>query len=247
MASAKTPKAVSRPRRTRRTRLEHAAKDDIQMLPILTPKAGIHPKDDALVGVEAESEAVVLFEVVEIQVGAAVRDLAGVVEQRGVEPAPDLPAILRLPENRVRSAKPVLAKSAQRVVAAERRHEVEGHDLAFIGIRRRYEQPRRDHPTAGQEPEELAEIGIHAVEREAAGAPVVHVREVDAVPSALPCVPGLAVVDFEKADRSEILDRQSEPGGRLRIEQIFDRRHAAVFSGTDLRVQRLDAGADQYD
>src|SRR5262245_50641701 len=174
-----------RARRPLTRRLEHAAKDDIKMLAILTPKAGIHPEDDALVGVETESEAVVFFEVLEVQICRAVRDLAGVVEQRGVEAAPDLPAILRLPESRVWSPRWVLAKSAQRIVPAQRLHEVEGHDVAFLGVGGGHEQSRGDDPPAGEESEELAEISVNPVEGEAAGAPVVHVREIDAVPAAL--------------------------------------------------------------
>ena len=51
--------------------LENAAKDDVEVFAIRTPKAGIHAKHDALVGVEAEAEAVVAFQILEIQVGPA--------------------------------------------------------------------------------------------------------------------------------------------------------------------------------
>src|SRR5215213_10733105 len=109
----------------RRRRLKDAAEDDIQMLAITAPEAGVDAKHDRGVRVEAEPETVVRFEVLEIEIGAAVGDLAGVVEERAVEAAPDLPAILGLSEDRVRAAEPVLAEAAQRVVAAERRHGVE--------------------------------------------------------------------------------------------------------------------------
>src|SRR4030095_7340627 len=108
-----------------RRRFENAAEDDINMLAIAAPEAGVDAKDDRFVGVEAESETVVLLEILEAQIGPAVGHLAGVVEERAVEAAPDFPAVLRLREHRVRSAEAVLAEAAQRVVAAQRRHRIE--------------------------------------------------------------------------------------------------------------------------
>ena len=72
------------------------------MLAITTSERGIDTEDDAVVGVEPEPNAVVRFEILEIEIVTSVRDLSGVVEQGGVETAPDLPAVLRLPEDGVR-------------------------------------------------------------------------------------------------------------------------------------------------
>src|SRR4030095_6135415 len=138
-------------RRAPCTRLENPAKNDVQMLAILTPEAGIHAKHDTLVGVEAEPEAVVAFQILEIQIGAAVADFPRIVEERAVEAAPDLPAILHLSQNRVRSPESVLSKSAQRIVPTECRHEVERHDVSRISVGRRHEKPRRNDPSPGEE------------------------------------------------------------------------------------------------
>src|SRR5262245_2365108 len=100
------------------------------MFAITAPEAGVHAKDDCIVSVETEPEAVVGFEVAEIQTGSRADHFTGVVEERPVEAAPDLVAVFALRENRVRSAEAVLAKAAERVVAAERRHQIEGHHLA---------------------------------------------------------------------------------------------------------------------
>src|SRR4051812_46112753 len=111
------------------------------MLAIATPEAGVDAKDDRVVGVETKAKAVVSFEILEIQIRSGVGDLAGVVEERAVEAAPDLVAVFALREDRVRSAEAIFAEAAQRVVAAERRHQVERHHLARAGRRRREEEP----------------------------------------------------------------------------------------------------------
>src|SRR5262245_48026636 len=100
------------------------------MLAITTPEPGIDTKDDRVVGVETEPEAVVGFEVLEIQIGSSGRHLARVVEERAVETAPDLVAVFALRENRVRSPEAVLPKATKRVVAAECRHQIERHHVA---------------------------------------------------------------------------------------------------------------------
>src|SRR5262245_35436986 len=177
--------------------LKDPPKDDVEVLAITTPEAGVDAKDDGVVRVETEPEAVVGFEVVEIQIGPGVGDFAGVVEEGAVEAAPDLVAVFALREDRVWSAEAVLAKAAKRVVAAERRHQIEGHDFARACIRRGDEESRRDHTAAGEKSEELPEVGVQPVDAEAARGPIVEPREIDAIPSAAARVLRLPVVDVE--------------------------------------------------
>jgi hypothetical protein len=58
----------------------------MQVLAVATAERGVDAEDDALGGVEAETEAVILFEPLQVEVRALEGDLAGVIEKRGVEP-----------------------------------------------------------------------------------------------------------------------------------------------------------------
>ena len=92
----------------------------MQMLSVAASERGVHPDDHAVVGVEAESETVVVFERSKIQVVPRQRDLARVGEEGRLETGPDLPAILALEQDRMRTAEPICPESAQRVVPAAR-------------------------------------------------------------------------------------------------------------------------------
>ncbi len=105
-----------------------------------------------------------MFEILEVEVGAPQRHLAGVVEQRGVEPRPDLEAVLALEQNRVRPSEAIGAEAPQRVVAAERRHQVEGHARARRGIGRGDQHPPGEDAPFGEEADELAEVDVEAGE-----------------------------------------------------------------------------------
>ena len=105
--------------------LEDIAEHNIEMLAVAAAESGVDPENRAVVGVESKAEAVCIFEVLEVEIRATQCDLAGVVEQRRVQARPDFKAVLGLRQNRVRSAKPVVAEPAQRIVPAERRHQVE--------------------------------------------------------------------------------------------------------------------------
>ena len=67
------------------------------------------------------------------------------------------------------------------------------------GVRGRHEEPRRQHPPPGEESDELTQVGVDAVERVAAGGPIVELRKVDAIPPALARVLRLAIVNLQKA------------------------------------------------
>src|SRR5262249_6452998 len=99
--------------------LKAFAENDVDVFAIATPEAGIDSHHDAVVRVETKAESVIMFEVLQVEIGAALCDLAGVVEQRAIEPRPDLVSVFALQQQRVRPAKAVLAEAAQGVVAAE--------------------------------------------------------------------------------------------------------------------------------
>ena len=61
------------------------------------------------------------------QVAARVGDLPGVVEQGRVESRPDFVAVLRLREQQVRTAKPIIAEPSQGIVTAQCGHQIERH------------------------------------------------------------------------------------------------------------------------
>src|SRR4030095_11354768 len=89
-------------------RLKHAAKDDIEVLDISTPKRRVYTEDDRFIGIETKPEAVIVLEVLEVQIAPTIGDLARIVEERSVQSAPDLPPVLALRKKRVQSTAPGL-------------------------------------------------------------------------------------------------------------------------------------------
>src|SRR6187551_2781865 len=108
-------------------RLKDIPEHYVEVLAVGAAEPGVDPQNRAVVGVESEAEAVVVLEVLEVEVGASQGDLAGIVEQRRVEARPDFKPVLGLRENRVRSPKAVVPEAAQRVVSTEVRHQIERH------------------------------------------------------------------------------------------------------------------------
>src|SRR4029453_4744781 len=111
------------------SRLENPAKDDVEVFAIGAAKCRIDAHHDAGGRVEAEADPVVVLERLEIEILASDRNLSGVVEDRGVECRPDLPAIFALQQNRGLAAESIPTKTAEGVVAAERRQQEERHAL----------------------------------------------------------------------------------------------------------------------
>ena len=140
----------------------------------------------------------------------------------------------------MRCPEPILAEAAQRVVPAKRRHEVERHGLAGVGVRCRDEQPRRKHATAGQNTDELAQVGIDAVERELVEGAIVVVREVDAIPAALFWIARLAIVDLDERVGSQEIGAGVEAGRFGRAERISHVRIPIVLAFAESRLQVLD-------
>ena len=116
-------------------------------------------KNTALLGVEAEPDAVGALEIAEIEIRRARRHLAPVREQRHVEPGERLPAVLDVDRQRVVVAEAVVRDAAQRVAAADRRLHVERHRLARRRRSSSSARPRtREHPLLVEDREELLEI-----------------------------------------------------------------------------------------
>ena len=175
------------------------------MLAIATPKGSVHAKDDAVIRVEAESDPIVGFEVVEVEIGAAHGDLSGVVEERGVESGPDLKAILRLQEERMWTAEPIVAVPAERIVPAKRRHQVEGHLLAGSGLRRRGRHASHQHAPLREKADELPKVHVQAREGVRRQIAIVVVTELGAVPAALAGVQRPPRVDLDERDGTKIV------------------------------------------
>src|SRR5678816_2571177 len=107
--------------------LKNSAEYEVKVFAIAAPKRSIDAKDDAVVGVEAEPESVVALEICKIKIAATVRYFARVIEDGPVEATPNFPAVFALKQDRVWCLESILTKTAKRVVAAQRRHVVEGH------------------------------------------------------------------------------------------------------------------------
>src|SRR4029453_17263997 len=101
------------------------------------------------------------------------RDLAGVVEQRPVEARPDLKAIFALEKQAVRPAKTVLVETAQGVLAAQGMHQVEGHLLPRLHVRRWPHDPSNQHAPLGEKTHELAHVEVETIERIPQALPIV--------------------------------------------------------------------------
>ena len=137
-----------------------------------------------------------MLEILEVEVGAPHRDLAGVEEQRGVEPRPDLEAVFALEQNRVRPSEAIGAETPQRVVAAEPGHQVVGHARARRGIRRGEQHAAGEDAPFREETDELAEVDVEAGVREGAILLIGVPCKVQAVPAAFAGIHRLPVIDF---------------------------------------------------
>ena len=62
------------------------------------------------------------------------------------------------------TAEPIVAVPAERVVPAERRHQVEGHLLAGSGVGRRGRHASHEHAPLRQEADELPQVHVQAGE-----------------------------------------------------------------------------------
>ena len=225
-------------------RSENAAKAMPQVLAITTPERGIDTEDDAVVGVEPEPNAVVRFEILEIEIFTTVRDLSRIVEaaSRPLQISQRYSAWARIacgPRNRY-SRKP---RSVS--FPAERRHEIKRHRLVGVGVGCRHEEPRRDHATAGQETDELTQVGIDAVERELAGGAIVVMGKVDAIPAALLRVLRLTIVDFDERVGSQEICAGVEARRFGRAERIRHVRVPIVLPLAELRRPGIDPATDE--
>src|SRR5262245_21165996 len=84
--------------------LKDSTDDDVEMVAIRAAEGSIDAEHDAVVGVEAEPDAVVRFEILEVQILTLVGHFARIVEDGAVEAAPDFPTVLGLGQDGVRRA-----------------------------------------------------------------------------------------------------------------------------------------------
>ncbi len=94
----------------------------------------------------------------------ALGDLAGVDEERHVHERTGGPAILAGEEQAVAVAEAPRRIAAQRVAAAELRHQEVRHVVAGGRIGRGGGRAKRDHPVLAQERDELLHLGVDAAE-----------------------------------------------------------------------------------
>ncbi len=114
--------------------------------------------------VQREADAVGLLQVPQIEVLEARGDLAGVDEQRHVDERTGGPAVLAAEEQPVAIAEAPGRIAAQRVAAAEIRHQEVRHVVSGGGVRRRGGGAKRDHPVLAQDRHELLHFGVDAAE-----------------------------------------------------------------------------------
>src|SRR5687768_4723805 len=111
--------------------LENIVEPEDEVLPVAAAEGGLDAHEDAVRAAETKTKAVIRFQVAEVQILQARRDLAGVDKQGPVNGGEDLPAIFGLEQQRVVVAKTAAVKPAQIVRAAERPQVIEGHTGAL--------------------------------------------------------------------------------------------------------------------
>ena len=219
-------------------RLKHAAKDDVEVLAITAPERGVCAKDDAIVCVESKPEPVVVLQVFKVQIGATV-GLFGVVEERAIEAAPDLPGYSPA-QDPVRAAKRY-SLHPRSVSLPPVSHEMNGiTETDDIGARQRAaaitlrscgsgdgrasaSTRRRRPPCARRQ-----NVKVHAYSR----------------PSGISWNP---IVHFCKDARPHEVAHLRQPGNLRRIELIVDVGNSIVPTLPHTRLQILDptAGEDR--
>src|SRR5687767_5544004 len=96
LASASvTPISAAARHATRRT-LEDMAESQNKVLSSAAAKGPFDSKEDAVSGAKAEPDAVIGFEIPQVQILQPGRHLARVIKDRAIDRGEDLPAILRL-------------------------------------------------------------------------------------------------------------------------------------------------------
>src|SRR5688500_1333814 len=114
--------------------------------------------------VKAESEAVVAFEITEVEIRCAARDLHRVVEDRGVEESVYENAPLGGQEQTVAIAKAPTGKATQRRAAAKRGKHEERNRLALVYERRFDAASQREHPGVAHHRDVLNHVVVNARE-----------------------------------------------------------------------------------
>ena len=145
----------------------------------------------------------------------------------------------------MRTAEPVVAEPAERAVAAENVHLVEGHGLSVCHVRGRERGAAPQHAALAQEADCLPEIHVEAVERVSVERPVVEVAEFDAVPAAVARVARTPVVDLDVGRRPQEVRLRRKPRRRRVVEDLLDRGQRAILPGPDPVMHVLEPDADE--
>ena len=113
---------------------------------------------------EADADAPVRLQVLEVEVLEAARHLAGVVEEREVErQAARNPPELRRRQERVAIAEAPGGVAAQRPATPEERQEIVGHAIVIVE-HRLHAAAEREHPRFAQDRQMLDDLAVEALE-----------------------------------------------------------------------------------
>src|SRR4029434_1907906 len=117
-----------------RLRLEHIMESQDEVLPVTAPERPFDAKEGAIDRSESEPDAVIVFEVLEIDVFGARAQLARVVEDIHDSRREDFPPVLALQQQRVLVAETEDAEAAEIVGAAERPLQIERHLVSRVSM-----------------------------------------------------------------------------------------------------------------
>src|SRR5688572_12024491 len=110
METVSTAAARRMPKRQGRTATsECSAEGGVEPDTFVIAPGDVEPEEDALEGVEAEPNPVIVLEVAEVDVVPRGRDAAPIPKQRHVEAREGLPSVLRVQHERIGIPKPELA------------------------------------------------------------------------------------------------------------------------------------------
>src|SRR5688572_24598717 len=121
-------------RQARAASLEDIVEPEDEVLAVTAAERGFDSQEDAVGGAEPESDAVVGFQIAQVQILDPGRHLASVIEERAVHSREDLPSVFRLEEQRVLVAEAQAVEAAKVVGSAKRPLVIERHLRPVVGV-----------------------------------------------------------------------------------------------------------------
>ena len=191
---------------------------------------------------EPQAETVVGRQVLEVDVLAVGNHLARVDEQGQIHREPDLGSILRIQQNHVPVPEACVVETAQIAGAAQRRHEVEGHLAARLGVGDDRARAQRDHALVHLVGEILLQFDVEFGKAEDIGVAVVPVGPANCVETPAIGVPLVAPIDLHERIVVEVFDLLHESRKAIGIEVRW--RREILAAGTDVGVSKRDAATD---